>query len=323
MLADFNGWSLHSSTPEGKNWFYDLFQRGLDPDRKSWESWRMPAWANPYVYPQGATDEGIEMIRRAMDPGNRLTDAIRTASGVDNEIIELMEDLAEETFNQEIGAMFTEFAGRVFQRFDDEYHVRDIEFDPDRLTYACVDYGYTNPFVWLLIQVDLWDNVYVVDEFYQSGLTIDDAAREVWDRGLVPDGLIEFYPDPASPGDTKALQEHFRVPGRGGTGGELNTRLRYIREGLKDRNPQLPWGDPERYPKLQISRRCVNLIREMNDYRYPATSKEANRNPSDLPMKKDDHAPEALGRFYVGHYGPPEQKTETRPSTVRRARMTR
>ena len=34
-LADYNGWSFHSSTPEGKNWFYDLWQTGQDQTIKT------------------------------------------------------------------------------------------------------------------------------------------------------------------------------------------------------------------------------------------------------------------------------------------------
>lgn len=45
MLADFRGWSLFSSTPEGKNWFYDLWMRGQSEVDDEWESWRMPSWA--------------------------------------------------------------------------------------------------------------------------------------------------------------------------------------------------------------------------------------------------------------------------------------
>lgn len=305
MLADFNGWSLHSSTPEGKNWFYTLYMRGQSTNYPNWASWRFGSWHNPHVYPGGSDPKDLARLRRMIDERVPITSAIKRKLKVDPEIIELMLDLAEETFNQEIAALFTEFAGRVFKGFDEDIHVKDIEFDRTMRTYAAVDYGFTNPFVWLVIQEDVWGNIYVVDELYESGLSIDDAARAVHDRGL-DRGVTLFYPDPASPGDTLALERHLRIKSGGGTGGELNTRLRYIREALKERNTHLPPGHPERLPKLIISNKCVNTIREFNDYRYPKTSSEANRNPSDLPMKKDDHTPEALGRFYVGRYGHPE-----------------
>lgn len=305
MLADFNGWSLHSSTPEGKNWFYDLYMRGQSKRDPSWKSWRFGSWHNPFVYPGHADPADLARLRRMIDDRVPITTAIKKKLKIDPEIIELMLDLSEETFNQEIAALFTEFAGRVFKQFDEEIHVKDLEFDRSMRTYAAVDYGFTNPFVWLVIQEDIWGNIYVIDELYERGLSIDDAARMVHERRLDA-GVSTFYPDPASPGDTLALERHLKIKATGGTGGELNTRLRYIREALKERNTHLPDGHPERLPKLLINRKCVNTIREFNDYRYPDTSKESNRNPSDMPLKKDDHTPEALGRFYVGRYGHPE-----------------
>jgi hypothetical protein len=322
-LADEQGWSLHTSTPEGKNWFYDLYMRGQDPAELSWNSWRFGSWRNPYVYPMGASPEGLAYLRQKMQNREKITQAVRNRSKVDPEIIEMMLDLSEETFNQEVAALFTEFAGRVFKGFDEDIHVGDFQFDPRMATYAAVDYGFTNPFVWLLIQEDWLGNVYVLDEIYESGLSIDDAARRIDQRGLCPSSLIEFYPDPASPGDTLALERHLRKRANPNTGGELNIRLRYIREALKDRNTHLEEGDPLRRPKLMFDRKCTNTIREMNDYRYPETSKESKRNPKDTPLSKDDHGPEALGRFYRGRYGDPGGSTEGGGAVVRRSTLSR
>jgi hypothetical protein len=326
-LADEKGWSLHTSTPEGKNWFHDLWKRGQDPNDTSWASWRFGSWNNPFVYPMGASPQGLQMLRLAINNGLAITDRLKNDSGVDPEIVEMMLDLSEETFNQEVAALFTEFAGRVFKRFDEEVHVGDFNFDPNKRTYAAVDYGFTNPFVWLLIQEDIYGNVTVLDELYESGLSIDDAARKIDQRGLCPGGMIEFYPDPASPGDTLALERHLKVRANSSTGGELNIRLRMIREALKDVNTHLPTDDPLRHPKLQFDRKCVNTIREMNDYRYPETSKEQKRNPRDLPLDKDNHGPEALGRFYRGRYGDPGATpaggSRVADSTMSRGRRTR
>ena len=75
----------------------------------------------------------------------------------------------------------------------------------------------------------------------------------------------------------------------------------------------------ERAPKLYIDRSCNGsplgdggLIREMSDYRYPDTKDEAkasnraNQENPENPMKKNDHGPEALGRFMGGYFGHPE-----------------
>lgn len=283
MLADYRGWALFNSTPEGKNWFYDVYMQGVTAEPgDEWWSIRMPSWANSILFPEGRFDP---------------------------EILSMEADLTTETFNQEIGAEFNEFAGRVFKDFDEESHVRNLTFNPELQTFGATDYGWTNPFVWLLIQVDVFDNVYVLGEVYGSHKRIDEVHHEIKDNGLCPPQLKYFYPDPAEPGDTRILESNLRISSRGGTGGEIKDRLRLIRNKLKIPNHllHLPFDHKDRKPKLFIDPSCKNLIREMGEYRYPETKEEANRNDSENPMKKDDHGPEALGRFFRGYFGPEER----------------
>lgn len=283
MLADFRGWALMTSTPEGKNWFYETWMKGIEgAGNPDWWSLRMPSWANDVLFPLGKEDP---------------------------EILSLAEGLTDEAFNQEIGAEFSDFVGRVFKDFDEEMHVKKLLFNPEYETYGATDYGWTNPFVWLLIQVDRWQNVYVLGEVYGSHKRIDEVHHEILDKGLCPPGLRYFYPDPAEPGDTKILESNLRIQSQGGTGGEIKDRLRLIRKWLKIPGHLLREEVKEEYriPKLYIDPSCTNLIREMNDYRYPHTKNEANVNEKELPLKKDDHGPEALGRFFAGYFGDKEE----------------
>lgn len=316
-LADYRGWLFAGSTPEGKNWFYRMWQRGQDPNRPTWASWRFPSWHNPYVYPLGASDEAIEAARGFLRFDGLTQERIEQL-GIDPEIAELLEDMTDEKFNQEIRADFNEFVGRVFKEFDEEVHVCDIEYNtnPRWFTCAAVDYGWTNPFVWLLLQVDPFGTVYVVDELYESGLAIDEAAQMLKDRNLVPSGMECFYPDPAEPGDSAQLSRLLRVPHRGGTGGLLKERLALIRKALKPVPAHLPIGHPERQPKLLINRHCRNTIREFGAYRYPENKREIDKNEPEAPLKKDDHTPEALGRFFAGYFGFGLEKKRTGISTA-------
>lgn len=319
-LADYAGWLLMTSTPEGKNWFYEMWKRGQDPHRPDWWSVRSPSWLNPYVYPVGATDDAISQLRFAMENGATMDPELAESMGVDQEIASLAADLSEEAFNQEIAALFTEFVGRVFKLFEEENHVGDFTYDPAWSTFACVDYGYTNPSVWLLLQVDPFgERVRVLDEVYESGLTIDEFGDLIKSRGLAPASVLKFYPDPASPGDTRILEEKLRLKAAGGTGGELRWRIDAIRQALKDRNPHLPYGHQDRQPKLQFDRRCVRTIQDMLNYRYPEKRTQVDMNNPELPMKKDDHGPEALGRFYAGHFGTPDR--QARRARQRRSNM--
>lgn len=284
-LADFNGWALFNSTPEGKNWFYKLWSKGQDPEETEWSSHRFPSWYNTKVFPLGRRDP---------------------------EILSLEKDLTEEAFNQEIGAQFSEYVGRVFKNWDEELHVGDFPYDPTLPLYLATDYGWTNPNVGLWIQKDPWDNLTVIGEYYERGRTDEEFAQDLIDRypGYVA-ACRELYPDPEDPGASAVLARKLRLNVKGGTGGERKVRLDLIRSWLKENNPHLEVGHVDRFPKLRVDRRCVHMIREMDAYRFPETKAESG-NDKEEPLKKDDHTPEALGRFMRGHFGNVVQQGRTR-----------
>lgn len=340
-LADFRGWSFMGSTPEGRNWFYRAWEAGQDPLRADWNSWRAPAWANPFVYRDmqvfGTEADSSVRILQGLIQARRLpkelpvtsglrsflTDAqwadatartwekVGLSLGLDPEIVALALDLSAETFNQEEAALFNEFVGRVFKDFDEEVHVTDLEYDPDWKTYAAIDYGFTNPFVWLLIQVSPHgDNIRILDEYYERGRTNGEALAEIRARGLAPGSLLGFYPDPAEPDRTAEIKNSLRIPAFGKTGGLINDRIEWIRRKLKPAETvaHLDPSHEDWVPQIQINRRCKETIREWGAYRYPRTAEEAaarDQEAPENPLKKDDHTPEAFGRFMIGHFGSP------------------
>lgn len=299
-LADFRGWSGFGSTPEGKNWFYDLWRRGQDEEDKQWDSWRMPSWFNPIVFPGGRTDP---------------------------EIIDMSRDMSEAKFEQEIGASFTESVGKVFKNFDEEIHVGHYPYDPSLPLYGACDYGWTNPTVWILIQVNVWGDVFVIGECRWIHTDIEDVGKDLatW-RGGLSKQCRRFYPDPASPGDSSVLEKYLHVRSDPNTGGELKWRLELIRQRLKVGPEHAPEEDQK--PKLFIDRSCtvpgpdgMSGVDEMNEYRWPDTKEESIRAEPEKPMSKHDHFPEALGRFCRGYFGAPaEESTHVR---VRRGNMSR
>jgi hypothetical protein len=85
-LTDYRGDAYFLSTPKGLNYFYTLFEWGVDPCREEWAAWKMPTSANPFISP----DE-IEAARS---------------------------ELPAETFEQEYLAEFKQNAGAVFRNVD-------------------------------------------------------------------------------------------------------------------------------------------------------------------------------------------------------------
>ena len=294
-LADYRGWALFSSTPEGKNWFYEQWQRGQRGDA-NWWSVRMPSWTNNILFPQGRYDP---------------------------EITDMEAEMTEEKFNQEIGADFTEYVGRVFKDFDEEIHVGHHFYNPNLPVYLATDYGYSNPTVVLFIQTDVWDNVYVIGEYYHQHKTIDEVAQEIWVHprlGSLVRVARDLYPDPEDPGLSQVLSNAWKVDIHSGTGGLIKDRVDMIRRGLKIGPEYLIHGHPERAPSLFFDHSCINTIREMQDYRYPEVKDELTQDPKENPLKKNDHCPEALGRFYKGHFSRQyEQQGTARQRTARSA----
>lgn len=265
------GTALMTSTPEGKNWYYDEYMRGLDPNQPEYWSQRMPSWANSYLYPLGENDPEILSLKNGMN---------------------------SETFNQEIAADFSEFAGRVFKDFDEELHVGSHPYNPRWPLAVATDYGYTNPTVLLFVQWDNWDNVWVCGEYYERNRTIEEVIDDVESsyhlRHLMEKATL-LYPDPEDPGSSASLSRKFRLATQGGTGGLISNRIDLMRTWLKIK--------PDGNPKMSFDVSCTNLINEMGQYRYPEKTRVSEkRNDLENPLKKDDHAPEALGRFFAGKY---------------------
>jgi hypothetical protein len=288
MLSDYAhqgyGDALMTSTPEGKNWFYDYYMRGQNPADAEVYSIRMPSWSNNILFPGGRYDSEI----RSMEA-----------------------DLTEEKFKQEIGADFTDFVGRVFKRFSEDDNVGDYKYNPELPLYIAEDAGFRNPSVALFLQVDVWDNVYVIDEYYERERTPTEFANDVFDHprlGPLARKATLLYADPADPGTTRTLEQTWRVRSQSGTGGLLKDRLDLIRKWLTPTPLELPDDHPDKKPKLFFDRSLKHTIKDMNDYRYPETKKEAEVNENESPRKVDDHAPEALGRFFGGYYGPKQKE---------------
>jgi hypothetical protein len=278
-LSDKRGWSIHSGVPEGtsqESLLYHLWKRGQDPRNAAWQSYRMPSWTNNIIFPGGRNDP---------------------------EILEAEQDLTPEEFDRQYGALFVEKVGRVMQEWDDDLHVKKLQYNPNWPLYLAIDYGYTNDWVLLFIQVDQWENAYVIREKRWKLKDTEAIAEEILQHpslGPLVRKAVAIYPDPAAPDDTAIFTRKTGIPARGNTGGEIKTRLAMVRKRLK---PMPEHADPEdQQPSLLVDESCTMLIWEMREgYRWPEHRSEI-RNESENPLDKDNHGPEALGRFVKGYY---------------------
>lgn len=280
-LSDRRGKAVFSGVPEGSSessLLYHLYNRGQSSRFGQWQSWKRPSWTNDIVFPGGRTDP---------------------------EILEAESDLTSDEFARQYGAEFTDKTGVVMKEFDEDVHLGDFDYDPSWATYMAIDYGFTNPFVILFIQVGPFGDIRVLREFRRTELDTEEVCADLM---LEYPGLVRvcrmMYPDPAEPDDTRTMQRKLRIPAHKNTGGEIKIRLALIRKAMKVQNLHLPVGDTERRPRLMIDRtHCETLIWEMREgYKWPE-KKSDQRSDSENPLDKDNHGVEALGRFFRGYFG--------------------
>lgn len=301
-LSDKRGWSLMSGVPEVASetaLLYWAFERGQDPTKSQWASWRMPSWTNKVVFPGGRNDP---------------------------EIREAEDDLTEDEFRRQYGGEYVERIGRVMKEWDDDTHlVPGLEYDPALPLFAAVDYGYANDWVWLWIQVDSFGYVYVLGEhrwrMMDTGEIADDmmkmrdTGRDLWP---LLDKVVAIYAPPAEPDQTSTLQRKLGKVARTNTGGLVNARDQLTNNMLKSRPSQKPGakiGDMQ--PGILFNKeRTAHLAWEMRQgYRWPEHKSET-KNASENPMDVDNHGPEALGRFTWGHFSNHQTRRAARQSRV-------
>jgi hypothetical protein len=273
-LSDFGstgqrGWAIFTSTPRGYNWFQGAWMLG-QIEGSEYESWRLPSWENPIVYPGGRNDPEIKAIE---------------------------DEVSTTWFLQEIAAEFTAFAGKIYPAFNPKIHVRSIEYNPMWVNTWALDYGWANPFCCYDVMIDPADNFYIWREYQVSERnTVDHArflkAREQPERYHVDWGAG----DPRGPDQASiiAAETGVQIYSNDIASNALESMKlghEYVARMLKIREDGLP--------KLFIDPSCVHLIRQMEQLRAPDPVE--GKNSQEGQHKYDDHGPDAI-RYLIGQY---------------------
>ena len=94
-LSDRNGEGMFISTPDGRGWFHDRYQRGQTGDYEDWASWSWATYANPHVD--------------------------------DSEVDDAKDGVPDRIFKQEYLAEFLDESGGVFEDLDERLFTLDSE----------------------------------------------------------------------------------------------------------------------------------------------------------------------------------------------------
>lgn len=180
----------------------------------------------------------------------------------------------QSNFDQEYLAKFTKAEGLVYKEFDRDKHLYDELPTQDFEFIGSVDPGYTNPAAVLNIYYAK-EHFWVDSEWYKRQRTDRQIAEYV-----AANQFTEVYPDPENAGfieELRLLNVNVREVVKGK--GSVVRGIQRVRELLLQ-------------GKLHINRRCLNLIHEFETYAYDNPSED--RNVDENPIKKNDHALDAL-----------------------------
>jgi hypothetical protein len=138
MLLERKGGAMFLSTPFGRNWFWHLYQLGLDPDESDWVSFHFKSWDNPHI----EMDE-IEAIRRTT---------------------------SQRVFREEYEAEFIDDAGQVFRGIREATTAPpDAVYNVTHRYYAGIDWG-RDPDHTAIVIIDATTNQMVaLDRFNKIG----------------------------------------------------------------------------------------------------------------------------------------------------------
>ena len=130
-LSDSGGSALFISSPSGRDWFYELWKKGQEPEReKGWQSW------------QYTTIQGGNVPQEEIDAAKR--------------------DLDEKTFTQEYEASFVTYFGIIYYNFHPQESIQDRAYQKGKTVYIGLDFN-IDPMSAVIAQKD-GDRLYIIDE---------------------------------------------------------------------------------------------------------------------------------------------------------------
>lgn len=263
-LADQCGWSDKLGTPKGKNHMYDDMAK-----------------------------TGFKHLYKASQTG-----IISTA-----ELKAMKEEMSADEYAQEMECEFLYFSGQIYKEFKKEQHVIKPLVLPDSFEKPIgIDYGLRNPACVLFSKIDYDGNLYICDEYYESGKEVEEISKSIKSKLADPYGVI----DPSTDAKTKlknglpySIYQEFLDNGIrvAKAPNQVIGGINLVKQFFTDN-------------RIFIFDRCVNLIRELENYRWK-DRRSQDANLPEEPVKVNDHAVDALRYLIASRFSPsimPEPK---------------
>lgn len=192
------------------------------------------------------------------------------------------------------------YEGLVYSEFQQRKNIETAYVPTDSNHHIFIyDYGYRNPACILFVAIDHDGIVHIYDEFYEREKLISDHAKALkankfYKRAdyLADPSIHKAERDGGSVFDTW-LQDHDIY---------WQNADNDVRQGVDKVNEYLKKG------LIKISKRCVNLLMEIGKYKWKELKVGEEKNEYEEPVKKDDHAMDAL-RYLINHIYIPLEPT--------------
>jgi len=203
------------------------------------------------------------------------------------DLVGYKDQMSTDQYAQEYEAEFRKKEGLVFTDFDRARHTYDSnDLHPEfSETFYGIDFGFTNPSSVVVIRKDRDANYWITDCIYASQLTNTELVEKTKQLKHQPRFI---YADPAEPDRIK----------------EFKTNGYYMRDVKKGKGSII--NGIQRLEELFKTNRikinattCLPLITELESYSYPEEKHE--RNATELPEDKDNHAIDALRYALMTH----------------------
>jgi len=260
------GWCIVDSTPLGRNWFFEAFaRRALENDAHHDPEYGYHHWTTAENTCSPETQADVAKARRQLPP---------------------------RIFRRDYEASWEAWQGQVYEEFSRSVHVVDDTRVPALLhVVAGQDWGWSHPGALVVAGTDADGNVWVVDEEYASGLLVEPVeggdswvsrARAKCERW----GVASVDCGPDRPENIDAYVRH-GLPARGADDA-VHEGIQRIATWMHHASSS---GDlPAVAPRLFVHERCVNVIREIEGYRWRPMTLAAREEP----LKVQDDAVDAM-----------------------------
>ena len=285
------GWACFMGTAKGYNHWWELLEYAKQAKHKRWFYLEAKYMDNPAIMPSPQEWYATEK-QEALDRGEM------------------------ESFEREVELKFTATAGQVYKWFKREIHVipqNDRRIPENGTIYVTWDFGWSegHPTAINIVEIDNHGKWFVTDEIHEfykdidellpalktkigerkiTAIVADSARPDLIDRlmKLLPETFGKIIPVIPAPKRQNSVPDGIAV-----FGAMVKPKIQLT-------------GLPE--PDVYFTENCKFTNYQMENYKY-AEVKDENRNPSDLPIKKDDDHPDGLRylKLYL-KYGLPDRK---------------